>query len=93
MKTTQLAEYLTEKRLNAGLTQTEIARVLGYTTSQFISNWERGLSAPPLEVIKKLAKLYHVSSDELFKVFLEDSVAQFEANLVRQFYGTTRKRV
>ena len=92
MKKLRLAEYLTKKRLQAGLTQTDVSKVLGYASSQFISNWERGLSAPPLDVIKKVAKLYGVSPDDLFEVFLEDSICQMEINLVQQFYGTSKKR-
>lgn len=85
MKKIKLHEYLSKKRLQAGLTQSDVAKVLGYTSAQFISNWERGLSAPPMEVFKKLSKCYNISVDELFQVFLHESLRQVEENLTKQF--------
>lgn len=48
---------LKELREKSGLTQAELAKALGYTTPQFVSNWERGLCEPPPEKYPKLAKL------------------------------------
>lgn len=44
MKSIPLAELLKEKRLAAHISQKTVAEKLGYTTAQFISNWERGVS-------------------------------------------------
>lgn len=92
MKKLKLSTYLGDKRTQAGLTQSEVSNSLGYSTPQFISNWERGISTPPLETIKKLAKMYSVSSDELFELLLRESLDQVEKTLVKQFYGSSKRK-
>ena len=92
MKKTKLSEYLYEVRTHAQLTQNDVAQALGYSTPQFISNWERGLSHPPLDSLKKLAALYKISSDELFKIFLQTSIEHVEESLTKQFYKKARKK-
>ena len=39
-----LGDYLKSKRENASLSQGDVAKKLKYTSPQFISNWERGIS-------------------------------------------------
>jgi transcriptional regulator with XRE-family HTH domain len=87
MKQVSLSKFLKDKRESAGLSQKQVADKLGYTTPQFISNWERGVSSPPLKTLKKVGELYHVSADELFKVTLETTLQQVTQDLKRKFYG------
>ncbi len=47
-------------REDAGLTQGQVAKVLGLSTPQFVSNVERGRSAPALETLPVLAHVYKV---------------------------------
>jgi transcriptional regulator with XRE-family HTH domain len=44
-------------RHRAQLTQKDVGKQLGYSTAQFISNWERGISFPPDAKLPKLAKV------------------------------------
>lgn len=53
----ELAEYLTWSRKKTGLTQKEVSQRLGYSTAQFISNFERGQAIPPLSKLPKLIKI------------------------------------
>ena len=62
--------YLKEKRVKASLNQGEVAEALGYTTPQFVSNWERGLSSPPPNKYLALVKLYKIDRKEFVKVLL-----------------------
>ena len=55
-----LHTYLRQKRLEAGLTQLDCAKLLGFSTAQFISNWERGVAKPPLKSVKKVAEIYNL---------------------------------
>lgn len=55
---TELGEFLQKSRTKAGLTQREVSLDLGYSSAQFISNFERGISAPPLKKLKQLTKAY-----------------------------------
>lgn len=48
-------DYLKRMRWDSGKTQAELGEKIGVDT-QYVSNWERGLCAPPNHVYKKLAK-------------------------------------
>ncbi len=67
-----LGKVLKQMRTNAGLSQREVAKALGYKTPQLISNNERNISHPPMNSIRKLAKLYAVDTDSLFGLILDD---------------------
>lgn len=88
-----LSEFLKEKRTQAGLSQKDVADKLGYSSAQFISNWERGLSSPPMHTLKKLADMYNVNVDEMFDVILESTLEQVRIDLQKKFYNQTRKAV
>lgn len=59
-----LSEKLKTMRANKGLTQLDIANLLG-VSQQAVGKWERGLSAPDYDALVKLSNLYHVSTDYL----------------------------
>jgi len=84
----RLAGFLKEKRVAAGLTQSEVARKLGYSSPQFVSNWERGLANPPVFVLRDLTKMYRVSADSMFDLLVDD----VKAELHREFYASRNRR-
>ncbi|MGE0633991.1 MAG: helix-turn-helix transcriptional regulator [Pseudobdellovibrionaceae bacterium] len=86
-KEDSLSEFLKTKRINADLTQMEVARSLGYSSAQFISNWERGISQPPIDTIKKLCSLYSVKLEDLYDVVLKVSIEQVKQDLQVKFFG------
>lgn len=55
-------------REKAGLSQTAVAKQLDYSTPQFVSNWERGLSMPPLDVMPLLSSIYKISATEMINI-------------------------
>jgi transcriptional regulator with XRE-family HTH domain len=63
-----VGRFLREKRLEASLTQWDVAHHLRYSTAQFISNWERGVSLPPHDVLPELAALLKCPGRELIDV-------------------------
>ena len=67
-----LGAYLREKRERAGYTQSDIAQKLGYSTPQFISNFERGLCAPPMKNLKTFVKLYKIHVDEIVSLIVKE---------------------
>ena len=83
----KLAQFLKEKRTLSGLSQKDVATRLGYSTSQFISNWECGVSQPPINTLRTLALMYKISAEEMFNVLLEETIVQVEADLKRKFYS------
>lgn len=68
----KLGLYFKEHRVKKGLQQREVAKALGYSSPQFISNIERGLSLPPLNKIKKLIKLYGMPAEEVLQIILKE---------------------
>ena len=82
----KLAQFLKEKRTQSGLSQKDVATKLGYSTSQFISNWERGISQPPINILRTLASMYKVAAEQMFNVLLEETMVQVRTDLKRKFY-------
>lgn len=67
-----LGEFLKERRLKKGLTQKQVSDAFGFTTSQFISNIERGLSPPPANVLRKLVNIYDIPEREILKAIMAE---------------------
>jgi transcriptional regulator with XRE-family HTH domain len=60
-----LGLWLKDKRNKAGISQREVGTFLGYSSGkQFVSNWERGKSSPPEDVLPKIVSLYNIPSFE-----------------------------
>lgn len=77
-----LNEYLRQKRLDSGLSQLDVARVLGYASPQFVSNWERGLVSPPLETIAVLIQLYKMPTNDVIDRILDETRDYLESSLL-----------
>jgi transcriptional regulator with XRE-family HTH domain len=77
----ELSNYLKKSRESVGLSQTFVSSKLGYSSPQFVSNWERGLSHPPVKSLKKIAKLYKLKDKELFDVFVVSYLNEVETDL------------
>lgn len=77
----KLAHYLKLKRKSKGLTQRSVAEYLGYGSPQLISNWERGLCAPPSSKLKSIAKFYGISKNEFSSILIDD----YKSNLKKVF--------
>jgi len=88
----RLATFLRQKRIDAKLSQKEVAESLGYSTPQFVSNWERGLSSPPLKALKILSACYHVRLEELYALIVECTIERVRADLEREFRQIFRRR-
>lgn len=86
-----LGDFLKKKREAVDLSQGQVAKKLGYTSAQFISNWERGLSGPPLKTLCQLADLYKVSTETLFELILEYSIDHMKKSM-RQEYSKMQCR-
>ena len=63
-ETMSFAENFRNARKNAGLTQQQVADVLGLDRSS-IAQYERGVSKPNIEKILKICALFEISLDEL----------------------------
>lgn len=62
-----LGEKIKYLRESAGLTQAELARILGLSRSG-VNAWEMGLSIPSTQYVVELAKNFNVSADYLLGI-------------------------
>jgi DNA-binding XRE family transcriptional regulator len=66
-----LSSFLREKRIEAGYTQMEAAEHIGHSTPQYISNYERELCEPSIEMATKLGELFGVTRKDLYEVLID----------------------
>ncbi len=67
-----------------GLTQQDVAKLLGLKSTSRISRWEVGECFPSVQNMLVLARVYHVTCDDLFwnlRVALIDEVGNGEEEL------------
>jgi transcriptional regulator with XRE-family HTH domain len=75
-----LAKKIVQLRKERNLTQKELASIVGVHFSH-MSRYERGISLPSIDVVKKLVQMFHVSADYLL---FDDSQAMVRANIADQ---------
>lgn len=75
-----IGAFLRKHREDRGLSQTEVASNLG-VKPQFISNWERGMSSPPLRLMKQVRVLYAIPEQQLLDHMLTVNRAYLEKSL------------
>ena len=63
----RFGNYIFEKRRQSGLSQSQVARLLG-VTDKAVSKWENGRAKPGTDTLRKLAALYQVSIEELMQM-------------------------
>lgn len=73
----ELKDRLKEWRIKNELTQEKAAEKLN-VAPQTVSKWERGILAPDVSLIPRIAMLYHTSTDELLGMneFLEENAEE-----------------
>jgi transcriptional regulator with XRE-family HTH domain len=76
---------LKKARAKAGLSQREVSNALGYSTAQFISNWERGVSTPPVSGIHRIARVYGIAAQELFEHLLAQVLEDTRSQMTLEF--------
>jgi transcriptional regulator with XRE-family HTH domain len=83
--------YLKKKRLEAGLTQIDVAKILGYTP-QFVTNWENGRSNPPARVLATLVRVLKIEEEEFLNVLSDISMAFWRKTLRMKRVRSTSAR-
>lgn len=70
-------EYIRKKRLEAGLTQKELAAQL-FVTESTISKWERALSYPDVSMVTAICAALHITEHEFFTACDDDQAHALE---------------
>jgi len=71
--------FIQKRRERAEKTQWEVAHAMGYTTAQFVSNWERGVSLPPMDALPKLAQYLDIPAKDF-----QDTMLKYEEEMLKQ---------
>lgn len=79
---------LKKMREKVELTQNDVAKSLGHSTPQLVSNWERGMCALPTTSILPVAKIYKVKPAVLLAMATKD----FEARVLKRIAGASKRR-
>ena len=87
MERGRIPNSLKKYRKSVGLTQKEVAHILGLQKSSCISRWEKGLALPNIKYVFQLSLLYktvpHILYDDFWDV-LKDEVKKIESELLAQ---------
>ena len=73
-----IGKFIKVRRTELGLSQNDLARALGYNTSQYISNIERGLASIPFAKIQEMSRLLKVDYRHLLNLKLMEEVPGFK---------------
>lgn len=89
-----IGAFIRKARLDAGLCQRELAETFGYSSGQFVSNWERGISLPPLQILPKLAASLSLTGESLVALFYKYDRTQLERRreALNQVFSKARRR-
>lgn len=80
----KIGNFISEKRKEAGITQSELAEKL-YITDRAISKWENGNCMPDVGTIPELCKILNITINDLFSgevVNMRDNEKKLEENLM-----------
>lgn len=72
----RFGRFLAAMRRRQGVTQAELASVLGFSCPQFCSNWERGISLPPVDYVPKILTTLRIPRREFEEKFRELVMAE-----------------
>lgn len=67
----EVGKLFKDYRLSADLSQGYVSKQLGYSSPQFLSNFERGLCMLPLPKLKKALDLYKEDGTELIDLMVD----------------------
>lgn len=81
-------EYIRKKRLEAGMTQKELAARL-YVTESTVSKWERALSYPDISMVPDVCRELGISEHEFFTA-CDDERERTQAKEARLWRGMTK---
>ena len=84
--------YIRKKRLEAGLTQKELAQQL-FVTESTVSKWERALSYPDVSMVTAICGALHITEHEFFTACDDDQahVQERQAAVWRGVVAGTRR--
>lgn len=85
-----IGQYIKRKRVESGITQADLAKRLGYT-AQFVTNWERGVSSPPANTLRKIVAILKIPEQEILDLLCQESIEFWRKALLGNARVSKRK--
>lgn len=79
-------------RLGADLSQGYVSKQLGYSSPQFLSNFERGLCMLPLPKLKKALDLYKVDGSEVVDLMIDLQTDHLKKTFLKKGASKAKKK-
>jgi transcriptional regulator with XRE-family HTH domain len=80
----EIGKILKQLRIDAGMTQKEVAEALG-KSQPLIGHWETGYSQPDANTLFTLCSLYGTTVDKAFGFDSEDNLTRYELSFIEKF--------
>lgn len=77
-------QYLKEKREHTGMSQTTLAKKMGWSGPQFVSNLERGRANIPVRSLTRFCKLIKITPQKA----VEAHITKYAKELNTRVFGT-----
>lgn len=77
----EIGKIIRTHREKKGMTQSDLSKILGYETSQFVSLFERGLSKAPIEVLGRLVVVLGLPENDFKELIFKDFQDEVNARL------------
>ena len=74
MKYSEVCEKIRALRIQKGMTQVELAKLLGISKS-VISSYENAVHLPPYDILIKISALFGVTTDYLLGISAQDTIS------------------
>lgn len=81
----EIAFILKNARIKSGYSQNDVSEELGYGSAQFVSNWERAISKPPIETFKKLIAIYDIDIKLMENLYVAEETSALEEEIRAKF--------
>lgn len=67
-----VSELIKKARIAKKITQQSLADKFKFKSSQFVSNWERGISVPSITMAKKMCEILKIDKNKYKDAYLAD---------------------
>ncbi len=92
MEENRTGNTLKKWRENAELSQGDLAKKMGYTSPQIVSNWERGICTVPPKKAALFCKATGAKQKDVITLIMKDTTKRMEQRLAGLFAATAKKK-
>ncbi len=75
--------FLKLRRVVVNMPISKVGRLLGYSSGQYVSNWEREISIPPEKIVKKLLSIYKINYEEYYRELAKHKIRKINKGCKR----------